>query len=59
MPVSQRQERLELPETDGEGCGFSRGLETPSKVFVWMEGNFFSLFLQYPIYKTEGAAVLL
>lgn len=59
LPVSQSQERLELSVTGGEGCGFSRALETPSKVFGWMEGNFFSLFLQYPIYKTEGAAVLL
>lgn len=59
LPVSQSQESLELSVTSGEGCGFSRMLETPSKVLGWMEGNFFSLFLQYPIYKTEGAAVLL
>ena len=43
LPVSQSQERLELSAISGEGCGFGRVLETPSEVFGWMEGNFFSL----------------
>lgn len=51
LPVSQSQERLELSVTGGEGCGFSRALETPSKVFGWMEGNFFPFFCNIPFTK--------
>lgn len=51
LPVSQSQERLELSVTRAEGCGFGRVLETASKVFGWMEGNFFLCFCNIPFTK--------
>lgn len=52
LPVSQGQERLELPVTAGEGCGFGSVLETPSKVFAMDGGqNFFLFFCNIPFTK--------